>query len=144
MKRMSAEDLDATAIRLEEIEAEEEKLRSRLRDQVENFGFTPPRAEKSKRVLGQVYQFTVSHGMTTDVKDAEVERIRQVCPGTLFERLFRTVTKFKLADGAAQVLASRLPTDAPRNLRLMFSRAVETSECGPRLRIEKLEAEVHA
>jgi hypothetical protein len=72
----------------------------------------------------------------------EVERIRQICPGTLFERLFRTVTKFKLADGAAQVPASRLPADAPRNLRLMFRRAVETKESGPRLRIEKLEPEL--
>jgi hypothetical protein len=50
------------------------------------------------------------------------------------------VTKFKLADGATQVLAGRLPADTPRNLRALFSRAVETKETGPRLRIEKLEA----
>ena len=68
-----------------------------------------------------------------------MERIRQACPGKFFDRLFRTVTTFKLAEGATLVLASRLPADAPRNLRMMFSRAVETKETSPRLRIEKLE-----
>ena len=138
---MTAEELDAVALRLEEIEAEQDQLRSKLQEQVENFGFTPPRAEKSKRVNGSLFQFTVTRGLITELKDAEVERIRQVCPGTLFERLFRIVTKFKLSDGAVQVLANRLPPDAPRNLRLMFSRAVETKETSPRLRIEKLQPE---
>ena len=129
------------AARLEEIGLEEEKLRSTLQEQVEEFGFTPPRAEKSKRLEGTLYQFTVSHGLTTEIKDAEVERIRAVCPEILFERLFRTVTKFKLTDGATMLMASRLPVHAPPNLRLMFSRAVETKETAPRLRIEKVAAE---
>ncbi len=101
---MTAEELDMTAARLEEIRLEEEKLRSKLQEQVEEFGF------------------------------------REVCPDGLFNRLFRTVTKFTLADGATLVLASPLPEGAPRNLRLMFSRAVETRETSPRLRIEKIEA----
>jgi hypothetical protein len=79
--------------------------------------------------------------VTTEIKDPEVERIRENCSGVLFDRLFRTVTKFKLADSATQVLANRLPMDAPRNLRLMFSRAVETKETAPRLRIEQLVTE---
>ena len=107
---------------------------------MEEFGFTPPRADKSKRLEGTLYQFTVTRGLTTEIKDAAVERIRQVCSGALFDRLFKVVTKFKLADGATQVLASRLPADTPRNLRALFSRAVETKETGPRLRIGKIEA----
>jgi hypothetical protein len=141
LKRMTAEELDETAARLEEIGAEEEKLRSALQEQVDSFGFTPPRAEKSKRLTGAEYQFTVSRGVTTEIKDSEVERIRQVCPAELFERLFRTVIKFKLADSATFVLANPLPAHAPRNLRPMFSRAVEIKENGPRLRIERLVAE---
>jgi hypothetical protein len=139
MKRMSAGELDETAVRLEEISAEEEKLRAKLLEQVEEFGFTPPRAEKSRRLEGENYQFTVSRGLTTEVKDAEVERIRQNCPGFLFDKLFKTITKFKLIDGATMLLSNRLPVDAPRNLRLWFNRAVETKETGPRLRIEKME-----
>ncbi len=139
MKRMTAQELDDAAARLEEIGREEENLRSKLQEQVEAFGLTPPRAEKSKRLEGALYQFTLSRGLTTEIKDAEVERIRQVCPGILFDRLFRTVTKFKLAEGATLVLSSRLPADAPRNLRMLFSRAVTTTETTPRLRIEKSE-----
>jgi hypothetical protein len=140
-KRMSESELDEAAQRLEEIRVEEDRLRAKLLEQVEEFGFTPPRAEKSKRVEGEIYQFTVSVGITTEIKDSEVERIREVCPGVLFDKLFKTVTRYKLADGATMLLASRLPVDAPRNLRLMFSRAVETKETSPRLRIEKIVAE---
>ena len=57
---------------------------------------------------------------------------------------FRTVTRYKLAEDATAVLANHLPSDAPRNLRMMFSRAVQTKESGPRLRIEKVEAETMA
>jgi hypothetical protein len=141
---MTAAELDVAAARLDDIQLEEEKLRSKLQEQVDEFGFTPPRAEKSKRLAGTLYQLTLSRGSTTEIKDAEVERIRAVCPDGLFGRLFRTVTKFKLADGATLVLASPLPDGAPRNLRLMFSRAVETKETSPRLRIEKIEAECGA
>ena len=139
VRRMTPQELDETAARLEEIAVEEELLRSNLQEQVEAFGFTPPRAEKSKRLTGALYQFTVTRGVTTEIKDAEVERIRQTCPAELFERLFRAVTKFKLAEGATRVLADRLPSYAPRNLRMMFSRAVTTTESAPRLRIEKSE-----
>jgi hypothetical protein len=65
--------------RLEEIGLEDERLRSKLREQVEEFGFTPPRADKSKRLEGTSYEFTVTRGLTTEIKDAAVERIRQAC-----------------------------------------------------------------
>jgi hypothetical protein len=44
------------------------------------FGFTPPRADKSKRLLGTLYQFTLTVGLSAEIKDAEVERIRAICP----------------------------------------------------------------
>ncbi len=135
---MTADALDLAAARLEEIRAEEESLRSELQQQVEEFGFTPPRADKSKRLLGTFYQFTLTVGLTTEVKDAEVEKIRGVCPDALFKRLFKTVTRYKLADGATLALADRLPEGAPRNLRMLFSKAVETKETAPRLRVEKM------
>jgi hypothetical protein len=85
------------------------------------------------------YQFTVTQGVTTEIEDAEVERIRESCPGSLFDRLFRAVTKYKLAEGATLLLADRLPEGAPRNLRALFHRAFITKETAPRLRIEKVE-----
>ncbi len=139
---MTGEELHQAGAPLEELEAEGEQLRAKIQEQVAEFGFTPPRAEKSKRLTGSIYQFTLSHGLTTDVKDAEVERIREACPQDLFGRLFRAVTRYKLADGATMVLAAHLPPDAPRNLRQMFARAVVTKETAPRLRIEELKAAV--
>jgi len=135
---MTADALDLAAARLEELGAEQERLRSELRQQVEEFGFTPARADESKRLLGTVYQFTLTVGLTTEIKDAEVEKIRQVCPNALFKRLFKTVTRYKLANSATLALADPLSKSAPRNLRMMFSKAVETKETAPRLRVEKM------
>jgi hypothetical protein len=139
--RMNAGALDLVAARLEELGEEQERLRAELRQQIEEYGFTPPRADKSKRLLGIFYQFTVTVGLTTEVKDAEVEKIAAVCPDALFKRLFKMVTRYKLADGATMALADPLSKGAPRNLRMMFSRAVETKEMAPRLRVEKIGAE---
>jgi hypothetical protein len=137
VQRMTADALDLAAARLEEIRVEEESLRAELQQQVEEFGFTPPRADKSKRLLATFYQFTLAGGLSTEIKDAEVERMRAVCPDGLFKRLFKTVTKYKLADGATLALAD-LPEGAPRNLRMLFNKAVETKETAPRLRVEKM------
>ena len=141
MRRMTAEELDEAANRLEEIAVEEEKLRSELRAQIEEFGFTPPRSEKSKRLIGERFQFTLTSGVTVEIKDAEVERLRQLCPTGLFNRLFRTITKFQVAEDAFKLLAGTLPEDAPRSLRVMFNRAVQTKPTAPRLRIEQVAAE---
>jgi hypothetical protein len=139
--RMTADALDLAAARLEELGAEQERLRTELRQQIEEFGFTPPRADKSKRLHGTFYQFTLTVGLTTEVKDAEVESIAAVCPDALFKRLFKRVIRYKLADGASLALADPLTKGAPRNLRMMFSKAVETKETAPRLRVEKIAEE---
>jgi hypothetical protein len=139
VKRLSSAELDATGQRLEEIEAESDRLRTQLFEQVQEFGFTPPKAEKSKRLIGSVYTFTLSTSSSTEIRDAAVERIREACPDSLFRKLFLTVTKFKLAADATALLAGKLPEGAPRNLRQLFSRAVVLKEGAPRLRIEKAE-----
>jgi hypothetical protein len=56
--RMTADVLNLAAARLEQIRAEEESLHSELQRQVQEFGFTPPRADKSKRLLGTFYRLT--------------------------------------------------------------------------------------
>jgi hypothetical protein len=138
MRRLSPGELDAAAARLEEIGLEEEKLRAELREQVEEFGFTPPKAEKSKRLLCTDFEFTLSSSQSTEIRDAEVERIRAACPTRLFAQLFIAVTKYKLAGGATVLLSGRLPATAPRNLRRMFSQAVQVKDNSPRLHIEKI------
>jgi hypothetical protein len=117
MRRLSPSDLDQLGQRLEEIAAEEEKIRAQLREQIENFGSVPPRAEKSRRIEAEEFRFTLSSSSRTEIRDADVERIREACSASLFSQLFVAVTKYKLAKSATMLLAATLPEDAPRNLQ---------------------------
>ena len=116
-KRMTADELDDAAIRLEEIGLEEEKLRSKLLDQVGEFGFTPPRAGKSKRLEGSLFQFTVSRGVTMEIKDAEVG--------------VSTTLDYKTPGGVAP--ASRLLPEPPMRFLSLRSatRQIHTSQTLP-------------
>jgi hypothetical protein len=141
MRRLSPSDLDQLGERLEEIAAEEEKIRAQLREQIENFGSVPPRAEKSRRIEAEEFRFTLSQSSRTEIRDADVERIKEACPAPLFSQLFVAVTKYKLAKSATMLLAATLPEDAPRNLRTMFQKAVQIVEDSPRLKIERIQPE---
>jgi hypothetical protein len=141
MKRLSASELDKIGLRLQEIEEEDERLRGQLKEQIQEFGFSPPKSEKSRRLEGADFRFTLSTSTSTEIRDAEVEQIREKCPLVVFEKLFLKITKWKLASGATSLLAGTLPEEAPRNLRQLFSKAVIVSEGAPRLRIEKITVE---
>ncbi len=135
-KRLSPRDLDALADRLAAIEDESEELREIVKAQVELFGFAPARSEKSRRLEGERYEFTLSTPSTTEIRDAEVEKIQAATEAKLFAKLFKSEVRFKVAAGAASILASTLPKGAPYNLRAMFARAVVTKETSKRLRID--------
>jgi hypothetical protein len=124
MRRLPPSELDALGSRLEEIAAEEDKIREQMREQIENFGFTPPRAEKSRRLETEQFRFTLSSSSRTEIRDADVERIKEACPASLFSQLFIAVTKYKLAKSATLLLSTTLPEEAPRNLRTMFARVL--------------------
>lgn len=141
MRRLPASDLDALGLRLEEIAAEEEKIRAQIKEQIEAFGSIPPRAEKSRRLEAEEFRFTLSSSSRTEIRDADVLRIKEACPAPLFSQLFVEVTKYKLAKSATMLLAAKLPEGAPRNLRTMFSQAVQIVEDSPRLKIERIQAE---
>jgi hypothetical protein len=143
MKRLSPSELDKIGERLEELATEAEVLRVQVKEQIEEFGSIPPRAEKSRRLEGEEFQFTLSTSSRTEVKDAEVERIREKCSKSLFEKLFVQVVKYKLARTATFFLSGTLPEDAPKNLRKMFAEAVQVVESEPSLRIKRL-SEVEA
>jgi hypothetical protein len=141
MRHLPPSELDALGLRLEEIAAEGERIREQIREQIENFGFTPPRAEKSRRLETEEFRFTLSSSSRTEIRDTDVERIKGACPASLFSQLFTTVTKYKLAKSATMLLSGTLPEDAPRNLRILFARAVQIVEDSPRLKIERVAAE---
>jgi len=144
MRRLSSTELDKIATRLQAIDVEEATLRAELEAQVDQFGFAPPRAEKSKRLLGDLFEFTLSTSQGTEIRDVEVQRIRELCPEGIFSQLFDTVTRYKMAKTATMLLAGPLPEDAPRNLRMLFHKAVVVKAGALRLRIEKLDADAAA
>src|SRR5947207_4311707 len=106
MRRLPSSDLDALGLRLEELAAEEDKIRSQIKEQIETFGSIPPRAEKSKRVEGEEFRFTLSSSSRTEIRDADVVRIKEACPASLFSQLFLEVTKYKLAKSATLLLSA--------------------------------------
>lgn len=142
IKKLSAADLDKIAVRLDQIAQEDQILRTQLKQQIDEYGFSPPQSEKSQRLETEHFQFTLSSSTSTAIIDTEVERIREACPEYLFAKLFSSMTKYKLVSGAHTLLASpSLPEGSPRNLRQLFNRAVLVKEGTPRLRIEAKDSE---
>jgi hypothetical protein len=137
MKKLSPAELDELCERLELLDQESGEIRAQLKAHVEEHGFIPPRAEKSKRLEGEFFRATLSFASQTTVIDTEVVKIQEACDGLLFARLFREVKKYTVADSAHYVLAGTLPEGAPRNLRRMFERAVIMAERSPSLKIER-------
>ena len=143
MHTLKVTDIDATCSRLEQLEEEAKAIRAELLERVQRDGFIPPKAEKSRRLCGELYQVTVSTSARFDLKEPEILAIREVCRPDLFERLFRcdTIVRWRVADTANMLLGDVLPEGAPRNLRAMFLRAQTMKENSPRLKIERIGAE---
>lgn len=140
MKKLSPQEVDELAERLERLNTEVEEIRGALKAQIDEHGFVPPRAEKSKRLEGDIYRATLSYGTTSTVIDTEVEKILEACGEDLGAKLFKAVTKYSVASSAHPLLAGTLPEGAPRNLRQMFEKAVQISERAPSLKLEKKKA----
>jgi len=136
MQRLSPVKLDKLCFRLKKIEAEAEAIRDDLKRQVAEYGFIPPRSDRSRRLLGEAYEATLSTSTSFEIHDSAVERIKECCPTNIFAKLFWSVTKWKLCDRATEVLAGPLE-DAPRDLRMMFAKAVVVKESAPRLSIKQ-------
>lgn len=137
--KLSVKALDELCDRRATLTEELKKLNATLQDQVQNHGFTPPRANKSKRLQGERWQMTVTIGTSTEIRDNVVEVIERACPAALFEKLFQKVTSYKLVAGATQLLAApKLPEGAPKNLRTSFFKAVQTEPKAPSLSVKRI------
>lgn len=111
-------------------------------------GSTPPRATKTKALLGESYELRVSQPLEITVDSRIAKAIKIACiragSGRLFSRLFRKVESFILADGAQKLINSpKLPARAPRNLRALFARAIQVRELSPTLEVRKREGDLY-
>src|SRR5438270_12044599 len=126
-KKLTPCEVDELALRLERLTEQVDEIRAQLKASIDEHGFVPPRAEKSKRLEGDVYKATLSYGTTTTVIDTEVEKIMESCGEELGAKLFKSITKYSVISSAYHFLAGTLPEGAPRNLRQMFDKAVQVS-----------------
>jgi hypothetical protein len=136
--KLSPKSLDELCARREQIQGELDEIATILKDQVDQFGYTPARAEKSKRLEGKQFEITLCSSEGTEIRDTAVEAIERVTPLDLFSKLFRKVTSYKLQPGASMVLAGTLPQGAPSNLRKLFAQAVLIKPKAPSLRVKRI------
>jgi hypothetical protein len=130
------------------LDEELDRAKERLLFLVREFGAVPPKAEKSKRVSGELYQVTATYGSSTSVDTAAAERmiltlikcgVPQEEAVKFFSALFTFQPKYALASNAVKVIAGKLPKRAPRNLRDLFNRAVKVTPKAPTLSVDEIE-----
>ncbi len=114
---------------------------------IEEHGSVPPKAEKSKRLCGEVYYVNASYGTSTSIDTQAAERVmlamiesgmEQSQARTLFESLFTFSPKYSLASTAMKVIAGKLPKGCPRNLRHLFGQALKITHRAPSINVEEI------
>src|SRR3954463_7966309 len=71
----AAKDFLALKLKLNDLEDDLDFAKAKLLAMIEKHGAVPPKAEKSKRVSGELYEVTASYGTTTSVDTAGAEQI---------------------------------------------------------------------
>lgn len=125
-----------------------DEAKAKLLQMVEQHGVVPSKAEKSKRVVGDLYRVTATYGTSTSVDAQGAERLMlamieagmdKKLAQELFASLFVFSPKYALAGSALKVIAGKLPKGAPRNLRHLFGQAVSVTPKSPSLKVEEKE-----
>jgi len=121
------------AAKAEQANEELGRFRLQLIELVKRDGAVPPRATKR---VSQPLEVSVDTGVAERIGT----KLRLHGCGELFQKLFRTVETYVLADGAEKLIGRKLlPKRAPRNLRALFARAVRVRELTPQLEVRKRE-----
>lgn len=133
---------DAMKSTIDTYKAEAEEVREQLLTLVQTWGSCPPGATKSKRIEGDVWEVTASAAQSVEVKQGVVQRIFTILKDaglhlTFFTKLFKKEESYRLQPGAQQLMAQPLPPTAPRNLRKLFTEAVQIKDKNPSLKVER-------
>jgi hypothetical protein len=147
MTNYSAEVIDAKATHFVELtevyetaKKELQNARAELLELVHQFGSTPPKADKSKRVEGNLWQVTAQYGHSITVDDVAADRLLEACVSSLgpkkggrfFHRIFQSSIRYSLCEGAYELIASSSVADKMRSL---FSAAVKIVPKAPALKV---------
>jgi hypothetical protein len=152
MTDFSAELIDAKANHFTELSAvhesakkELQQAREELLELVHRLGSTPPQADKSKRIEGNLWQITAQYGHSVHVDDAIADRLFEACThafgpkkgGRFFHKLFQTSIRYSLLEGAHEWVASGLPRGTGEKIRSLFSAAVKVVPKSPMLKVSE-------
>lgn len=114
---------------------------------IEQHGFMPPRATKSKRIQGAEWKATLSQGQSVEVDGTAAKQIRALLKKLgrvrFFRKLFRLEVVYVLAPGSQKELASlgfseALSPSETRALVTLYNQAVEIKSKSPSLEVEPL------
>ncbi len=119
-------------------------LKGALISVVKKYGTVPPHAEQSKRLFGRRNVATITTGTVTTVNEAAVDDLNTYCDEqsilNVFYDLFATETKYKLIDGARNVLAAiQLPKRTHEKVLSLFGRCFDIKPKAPSLKVELIE-----
>jgi hypothetical protein len=125
-------------------------LRDQLTDMVAEHGYLPPRATKSKRLLGEKYEITLSRSQSVEVDGTAAMRFRDALKDQdllrLFRRLFRRETVYVSAEGARETFAAQSPNlgDSFPRLEALFRDALIISGSSASLKVEPVKVKTAA
>jgi hypothetical protein len=143
-----AKDFLSLKLKQEALDEEIHLAKERLLLMVKQYGAVPAKADKSKRVIGELYEVTATYGTSTSVDTRAAEQLMLVMieagmkkeqASALFESLFTFQPKYALASTALKAIC-KLPKGAPRNLRALFNNAVKVTEKSPTLSVAEIGA----
>jgi hypothetical protein len=110
---------------------------------IEEHGYVPKRAHKSRRIEGLVYKITRSASQSVDVDGTAVLRLKAALDQWGFQRYFRKLFKrepvFVIQDDAQALVATLLLKGAPADLQKLFSESVVIKGNSPSLKVENKE-----
>ncbi len=147
------EEIDALAGMYVEAQAAVDKeqqaasvLRDQLIDMIQEHGFLPPRASKSKRIQGDEWKVTLSQGQSVEVDGTIAREIRKALKliGRVryFRKLFRPEIVYVLANGSQKALACLaevgIPAPDHRDIISLYNRAVAIKDKSPSLEVEPM------
>ena len=107
---------------------------------VQLWGIVPPHAEKSRRLLGQHAEFTVTKSDVLTINDDRVETLKEALEanghGDYFNKLFCLRSKYEVVEGAETALKSEsLPKRLSEKVLNLWGRCITVKAKKPSLKV---------
>lgn len=149
---LKPETIDAAAQRYLALQIEQDNLDKRisaayeeLMKLVKNHGVIPAKAEKSRRIQGEIYRVTATSGTSTSVDQFEAAYLRSElakhgAPGDkFFRKLFGVEKRFVLTKNAIKAMTDKLPQGIPGSIRMLFSKALVVKHKAATIKVQEIE-----